>query len=37
MFRALHRECSGRFSFDKKALEWAEARITESLLLYRST
>jgi hypothetical protein len=36
MCKALHRECSGRFSFDRKALEWAEARITESLLPYWS-
>jgi hypothetical protein len=31
--KALHKECSGRFSFDRKVLEWAEARMTESLLL----
>jgi len=33
MCNALQRECSGRYAGAKKALEWAEARMTESLLL----
>lgn len=35
MCSALQRECSGILSGDKKALEWPEARMTESLLKQR--